>query len=261
MPFAPPIFTNMIFILCEIILTGFLEAQKRLIRQTKEQQRAEKITYILCIISICDYIKAMIAVYLYSESKLLVFPWLSNLIRPIELIVTIELLRNYMRRYLYAMKDTFFMVVLIFCYILYSAFIGSCMFAGTIEGSQYFSNLPESFWSLFVLITTANFPDVMLAAYHDTGFAWLFFVVYLFIGLFLMMNLFLATFYSSYQSVYEKDIDKGTERRDKHFSALFYKHAKARFGNDSNEELYLDREGVATIFEEVHSLFHIKVES
>ena len=66
MPFLPPLFTNITFILCEIILAGFIEAQKRLIRETKEQQRAETITYILCIISICDYIKATIAVSLQS---------------------------------------------------------------------------------------------------------------------------------------------------------------------------------------------------
>jgi len=192
------------------------------------------VTYILCCISICDYIKATIAVYYSSQSKLLVFPWLSNLIRPVELVVTIQLLRNYMRRYLYAMKDTFFMVVLILGYILYAAFVGSVLFAGTIEGSQYFNSIWSAFWSLFVLITTANFPDIMLAALHDTGFTWVFFVAYLFLGLFLLMNLFLATFYAKYQLVYEKDIDASQEKRDQHFSALFYKHALSRKGSDDH---------------------------
>ena len=45
---------------------------------------------------------------------------------------------------------------------------------------------------MLVLITTANFPDIMLPSYDRHSLAALFFVVYLVIGLYFLMNLVLA---------------------------------------------------------------------
>jgi len=51
---------------------------------------------------------------------------------------------------------------------------------------------------MFVLLTTSNFPDVMLPAYGKNRLDCLFFIFYLVVGLFLLMNLLLAIFYSNY---------------------------------------------------------------
>ena len=51
---------------------------------------------------------------------------------------------------------------------------------------------------MFVLLTTSNFPDVMLPSYNERRIDGAFFILYLVIGLFLLMNLLLAIFYSSY---------------------------------------------------------------
>jgi two pore calcium channel protein 1 len=46
------------------------------------------------------------------------------------------------------------------------------------KSDPYFATLGGSYVSLFVLMTTANFPDVMMPSYANNEFACLFFVVY-----------------------------------------------------------------------------------
>jgi len=56
---------------------------------------------------------------------------------------------------------------------------------------------------MLVLMTTSNFPDVMLPAYQISRLNALFFIIYLLLGLFLMMNLLLAIFYSNFKLRFE----------------------------------------------------------
>ena len=56
--------------------------------------------------------------------------------------------------------------------------------------SAPFHTLPRPL--LQVLITTANFPDVMLGVYKQSRLTFLFFASFLLVGLFFLMNMFLA---------------------------------------------------------------------
>lgn len=65
---------------------------------------------------------------------------------------------------------------------------------------DYFGHSAGSMNQLFILLTTANFPDVMMPAYDCQP--WLaapFFVVFLMVGLFFIMNLILAAAYAVFQ--------------------------------------------------------------
>ena len=90
------------------------------------------------------------------------------------------------------------MVIFIIIYVFYFAWMGNRLFAGTIEGVENFSNLNDSFFYMFVLLTTSNYPDVMLPSYSQERRNAIFFILFLIIGLFLLMNLLLAIFYSAY---------------------------------------------------------------
>ncbi|XP_059474256.1 two pore calcium channel protein 1-like [Neocloeon triangulifer] len=68
----------------------------------------------------------------------------------------------------------------------------------------YFRSLPDAFVNLFVLLTTANFPDVMMPAYARSRWNSIFFVSYLSIVLYLLMNLLLAVVYEAFTSI-ERD--------------------------------------------------------
>ncbi len=60
---------------------------------------------------------------------------------------------------------------------------------------------------MFVLLTTANYPDVMMPTYMENGYTVAFFIIYLFFGLFLLMNMLLAIFYAHYQENLDDVID------------------------------------------------------
>ena len=131
------------------------------------------------------------------------------------------------------MKATFVMVVVILAFVYFFAFVGMRIFAGTVEGTRNFSTLPESFWNMFVLLTTANFPDIMLPAYYINRYMCLFFIFFLVFGLWLLMNLFLAIFYSRFQAETDQSIDNAEELRNHFFSEFFH---------ENSEEVLLDGE-------------------
>uniref|UniRef100_A0A4W6GC53 Voltage-dependent calcium channel protein TPC1 n=1 Tax=Lates calcarifer TaxID=8187 RepID=A0A4W6GC53_LATCA len=66
---------------------------------------------------------------------------------------------------------------------------------------QYFNTLENSLVSLFVLLTTANFPDVMMPAYSKNRWSCVFFIVYLSIELYFIMNLLLAVVFDTFNDV------------------------------------------------------------
>jgi uncharacterized membrane protein (DUF106 family) len=74
-------------------------------------------------------------------------------------------MRDFGKRYLLVIKDSIPMVIFIMIYILYFAWMGQRLFSGTLEGVQYFGQIGDSFFNMLVLMTTSNFPDIMLPAY------------------------------------------------------------------------------------------------
>uniref|UniRef100_A0A3Q1G877 Voltage-dependent calcium channel protein TPC1 n=1 Tax=Acanthochromis polyacanthus TaxID=80966 RepID=A0A3Q1G877_9TELE len=70
-----------------------------------------------------------------------------------------------------------------------------------ILGKNYFNTLENSLVSLFVLLTTANFPDVMMPAYSRNRWSCVFFIVYLSIELYFIMNLLLAVVFDTFNDV------------------------------------------------------------
>uniref|UniRef100_A0A8D2J887 Voltage-dependent calcium channel protein TPC1 n=1 Tax=Varanus komodoensis TaxID=61221 RepID=A0A8D2J887_VARKO len=66
---------------------------------------------------------------------------------------------------------------------------------------QYFSTLENSLVNLFVLLTTANFPDVMMPSYSRSPWSCIFFIVYLSIELYFIMNLLLAVVFDTFSDI------------------------------------------------------------
>ncbi|CAH1791470.1 unnamed protein product [Owenia fusiformis] len=67
------------------------------------------------------------------------------------------------------------------------------------DGKPYFRDYWESFWDLYVLVTTANNPDVMMPAYENSSWFALFFVIYTIICLYIFMSIVLAVIYNNYK--------------------------------------------------------------
>eukprot|EP00756_Hemistasia_phaeocysticola_P020877 Hpha_TRINITY_DN15743_c1_g5::TRINITY_DN15743_c1_g5_i1::g.40073::m.40073 len=85
------------------------------------------------------------------------------------------------------------LLALLSAYVLCAAWFAVVFFPNNEgEGEKYFHELGEAMFNLMDLLTTNNFPDVMMPAYTANRWNVLFFACYVFIGLWLFVNLFIA---------------------------------------------------------------------
>eukprot|EP00041_Stephanoeca_diplocostata_P021215 m.489432 g.489432 ORF g.489432 m.489432 type:complete len:820 (+) comp21768_c0_seq2:262-2721(+) len=99
------------------------------------------------------------------------------------------------------------MLVLLVLYILLWSVLGFYFF-GSNTNDPYFRTLGVSYVSLFTLMTTANFPDVMMPAYYENEFACVFFIMYMLIGFFFLMNIVLAMVYEGFTDTEKRKFKK-----------------------------------------------------
>lgn len=100
--------------------------------------------------------------------------------------------------------------------VLYAVF-GMVLFEGSDEGTQYFSNFADACLNLLILLTTANFPDVMMPIYSQMRAGSLFFVSFLMVGQLLVMNLVFASVYQNYR---HEVAQRAVEYVEQRFQAL-----------------------------------------
>ena len=131
------------------------------------------------------------------------------------------------------------MVLLISMFIIYFTWLGMRIFKGTIEEVNYFADFPTASWSLLVLLTTANFPDVMMPAYKVSRWYSHYFISYLIFGLFLLMRLLLAIFYSNYKRRYEDTAHEFMEQRNIFLDTKFKELDDGRKGYLTKKEAFL----------------------
>ena len=85
---------------------------------------------------------------------------------------------------------------LIFCVMLFFGIVGFYLFGNK---SDDFSTVPLSIYSLFILLSTCNFPDVMLGTFSDDNrYPFFFFLLYLAINYFILFTLLKTLYYTHY---------------------------------------------------------------
>eukprot|EP00908_Phaeocystis_cordata_P004364 Transcript_1475.p1 GENE.Transcript_1475~~Transcript_1475.p1 ORF type:complete len:839 (-),score=381.91 Transcript_1475:161-2677(-) len=88
---------------------------------------------------------------------------------------------------------------LLLLFILFAAYVATLVFPpGSAEGDAILTDFTEAGWQLLILLTTANYPDVMMPAYTQCRAAALFFAAFVMLGVFFLMNYLLAVIYGSY---------------------------------------------------------------
>jgi hypothetical protein len=98
--------------------------------------------------------------------------------------------------------DSKAIILLISFYVMFFAFLGYRLFKGTPGGVQYFDTYANSCFNMFVLLTTANSPDIMLPSYEVNRAYSIFFITYLLFGVFVLLSLLMALIYFNYQARY-----------------------------------------------------------
>uniref|UniRef100_A0A8C5C6H0 Two pore segment channel 3 n=1 Tax=Gadus morhua TaxID=8049 RepID=A0A8C5C6H0_GADMO len=76
----------------------------------------------------------------------------------------------------------------------------------TNSGKPYFTNFLEIVFDLYVLVTTANSPDIMMPAYNASSFFAVFFVIFILINTYIFMSVFLAVVYNNYKKYLKEEV-------------------------------------------------------
>lgn len=253
-PKLPAWATNSIYILCLMVIFWFIKARD--VYRARDPYDRVPLTLWLIAIAVADLMLTLVvdAIAFSQDSfdnnwliRMAIYPYINAFIRPVIFTLTVRSVKSFWRRYVAVIVSSLPMAIFIFVYVFYFAWMGQRLFAGTIEGVENFSNFSDSFFYMFVLITTSNYPDVMLPSYAQARHNSIFFIVYLVVGLFLLFNLLLAIFYSNYQERVEASIDKYKEQRNAYLIYLYRKNDK-----DNNEAI--DKDGVFELIKEIHSL-------
>ncbi|XP_060043257.1 two pore calcium channel protein 1-like isoform X2 [Erinaceus europaeus] len=138
----------------------------------------------------------------------------SRALRPVFLINFPE--SRQIRRAFRSIRNTLPDILYVFLLFMFSVLIFSLMALKlfgdrglkTVEGSPYFTNILEIAFELYVLVTTANSPDVMMPAYDFNWWYSLYFITYIIINTYIFMSVFLAVVYNNYRKHLKNEIRK-----------------------------------------------------
>ncbi|XP_044628808.2 two pore channel protein 2-like [Equus asinus] len=138
----------------------------------------------------------------------------SRALRPVFLINFPE--SRQIRRAFRSIRNTLPDILYVFLLFLFSVLMFSLMALKlfgdrglkTVEGSPYFTNILDIAFELYVLVTTANSPDVMMPAYDFNGWYSLYFITYIIINTYVFLSVFLAVVYNNYRKHLKNEIRK-----------------------------------------------------
>ncbi|CAI2386869.1 unnamed protein product [Moneuplotes crassus] len=214
-PKLPHYISRLIELICLFTLLFFTFFRRTFRKLTKLAKSRELIQTILTFASVIDIMVALIR----SNS-----PYISHFIRILLIVIFIRGLREALKRIALVIADSKEILLMIISYIILFGWVGFRLFRGTQQGEAYFSSLSESIWSMMVLLTTANFPDVMMLAYNINRAYAIFFIIYLVFVLFFLLNLVLAVYYNNYRTRVDNTISKFMSIREQFLQLKFQSH-------------------------------------
>ena len=125
---------------------------------------------------------------------------LTGLLKPAIVSLQFKTLRSNFALLMLNIKDSAVTLSVIFLFILYFSFFASLIFYSTFEGTAITNRISDSYWAFTVLLTTENYPDVMLLAYNSRYYSVFFFLVFVVIGVFYLLSILLAIVFDNYKN-------------------------------------------------------------
>ncbi|KAH9107046.1 hypothetical protein AeMF1_017504 [Aphanomyces euteiches] len=135
-------------------------------------------------------------------------------------MLTFHSIRSTYRKMYLVMAQVQNIISLVSLYVVFFAWLATILFQDT-EEATIMQSFGESCWQLLILLTTANFPDVMMPAYTRNRAYGLFFVVFVAFGLFFMMNLILAQVFSNFQHIASMEETQRAKNREMFLTEAF----------------------------------------
>ncbi|XP_058496744.1 two pore segment channel 3 [Solea solea] len=200
--------TMLVELLCVLVFTFRLVHYARVIPRDKFWKDAKNI----CIMVVL--MLTMVDMIIYGSLKAAncyALRW-SRVLRPLLLVNVTE--GRQLRRAFRSIRNALPQIFYVFLLFMFSVLMFSLMALKllgkrgltTINGAPYFTNYLEIVFDLYVLVTTANSPDVMMPAYNSSFFFAIFFIVYILINTYIFMSVFLAVVYNNYKKYLKEEV-------------------------------------------------------
>lgn len=200
--------TMSVELLCILVFTFRLVHYARVIPRDKFWKDPKNI----CIIAILALTLLDMLIYgSLRASDCSAVRW-SRVLRPLLLVNVTE--GRQLRRAFRSIRNALPQILSVFLLFIFSILIFSLMALKlfskrglkTSEGAPYFTNYLQIVFDLYVLVTTANSPDVMMPAYNSISVFALFFIVFILVNTYIFMSVFLAVVYNNYKKHLKEEV-------------------------------------------------------
>ena len=131
------------------------------------------------------------------------FPIMNFILRPFIYIYMVRRIRrNWVRigKILWRTKTVFFFL---FINIILFSLIGFFLFKR--ENSDYFGGFLQTVLQLYILLSTCNFPDIMLETFQISKWSIFYFIIYISINYFIILSYLKTLYYTKYYNVNKED--------------------------------------------------------
>lgn len=124
-----------------------------------------------------------------------------------------------------SLAEIVYVLFLLLCSILLFALLASKLFSKRQltypDGRPYMATYWDCLWSMYVLVTTSNNPDVMMPAYDANGWFALFFIIYLILNLYIFMHILLAVIFNSYKKNLKNEVKESVYAKRRKLAEAF----------------------------------------
>jgi hypothetical protein len=213
-----PVTTHILYYLAYTILSFFIILRLFLKKRTTSSLFRAAIMLVLMLIASVDMMSSSMDGTF--ENFMTVF------INVTLLLFFIRSLREVWVQIFKVMMSSAALFMIIFAYIIFFSFVGYVLFANNQEDSS-FGDLFSSVYTVFILFTVSNYPNISIPFYEVNREAAIYFWVYLCIAVFLLTNLLLAVIFNNYQNILHKKINKNQNKVAQFFIDLFDTLVKA----------------------------------
>eukprot|EP00076_Gallus_gallus_P018646 XP_015138848.1 two-pore calcium channel 3 isoform X1 [Gallus gallus] len=204
----PFLATSLVEVLCLLVFFGRLMHFAKITHRNVFWKDTKNICIMVAILLSLTDLAIYGALRIYNIKSV---RW-SRIVRPIFLINFAE--SRQIRRAFRSIRNTLPEITYVFLLFMFSLLMFSLMALKlfgernlqTAEGLPYFRDYLEIVFDLYVLVTTANSPDVMMPAFDFSSWYALFFIAFVIVNTYIFMSLFLAVVYNNYKKHLKNEI-------------------------------------------------------
>ena len=156
------------------------------------------------------------------------------------LLFFVRSIREVWIQFIQVMINSVPVFAIIMAYFVVFVLIGFILFANS-QVSESFITINESMYTVYILFTVSNYPDVAMPFFEEYRMFMFYFWSYLLIGIFLLSNLLLAQIFLNYKKLLTRNVTMYESKVQEYFLQLFRGIAEDK-NNTNPLEAILNRE-------------------